>query len=139
MAAGMSASVARLKWIAWVLSGTVWFFWLGFEDRDTRSVLLLAALLLGAGILSLLLRSPAAAERSWLLQGAGYGLLAGLALAPLAVLLILLKIGLHAHPIPDFQPSEIQNLLSRIPGWAFSGLLLGSGLGLLAQLERGHR
>jgi hypothetical protein len=58
------------------------------------------------------------------------GLLAGLAVAPLASFLMVFKTGLHGHGFPDFTPEQIVAVLHRTPIFASSGFFLGLGSGL---------
>jgi hypothetical protein len=58
------------------------------------------------------------------------GTLAGLMVAPLALLLMAFKTGLHGHGTPDFTPAQVQAVLLYSPAWGGSGLLLGLGSGL---------
>jgi hypothetical protein len=55
------------------------------------------------------------------------GFLAGLAVAPLGVGLMLFKTGLHGHSTPDFSPLQAAEVLQRTPYFGLSGLLLGLG------------
>jgi hypothetical protein len=61
------------------------------------------------------------------LAGAAAGALAG----PIEAVLILLKVGLHAHPVPDFSTADVVAVLSRIPIWTAAGGLLGAGAALV--------
>ena len=74
-------------------------------------------------------RSPA---RPWLflLQYLSAGLLAGLAVGPLASFFMIFKTGLHGHGAPDFTPQQMAAVLLRTPIFGISGLLLGLGSGL---------
>ena len=62
----------------------------------------------------------------YILVGTG----AGLILAPLAILLMAMKSGIHGHGIPDFSVRQMQDILSRIPYFILSGFLVGVGSGL---------
>jgi hypothetical protein len=61
----------------------------------------------------------------------GVGLLTGTLVAPVAVLLILIKISLHSHGTPDFTSGDIGAVMNRTPVWALAGVLSGEALGLL--------
>ena len=58
------------------------------------------------------------------------GILVGLAIAPLTILLMAIKTGIHAHPIPDYSYEQIFTVISRIPVWVISGLLIVFGIGI---------
>jgi hypothetical protein len=134
---------ARSPVLRWL--GILWFasalIWLSMEDRHLLTVIVLGtggALLLvstqtlrliGGRALRLAVAMPAA-----VLYGAGVGL--GTAL--LSALLMLLKVGMHAHAIPDYTPMQIIGVLERAPIWALAGALLAIGL-LLAHLAIGSK
>jgi hypothetical protein len=66
------------------------------------------------------------------------GLLAGLAVTPLAFFLMVFKTGLHSHGIPDFTYEQAVEVLHRTPFLALSGLFLGLGSGF-AILSTSHK
>ncbi len=57
--------------------------------------------------------------------------LAGALLGPLAALLMLLKIGLHAHALPDYEAADVLAMLAWTPLAAAAGALFGLGLGMI--------
>lgn len=67
----------------------------------------------------------------WLAALSLFGLAAGLGSGLLALLLMAVKTGLHAHG-PEFSAGEIAWVLRSTPAWAAAGVLGGAGLGLLA-------
>lgn len=67
----------------------------------------------------------------WLAALSLFGLAAGLGTGLLALLLMAVKTGLHAHG-PEFSAGEIAWVLHSTPAWAAAGVLGGAGLGLLA-------
>lgn len=133
---------------AWLVAGTIWFVWLGVEDRGPGGPLLVAGSGAMAAGLSLLRRWRAVGKASrtlavrlpkgmpiderivWLWQAALTGLAAGAAAAPLGALLMLVKISLHAHPVPDFTLADILAGLQATPAWTLAGLCAGGALGL---------
>jgi len=135
---------------AWALAGLLWFFWLGAEDGSADGPLLVAAAACLALGLTLLRRwrsrrggadiGAAVAyglfgrrldpRAVWLAQSSVCGFGSGLAVGPLAALLMLVKVSLHGHPAPDFSGGEIAGVLMRTPAWALAGLCLGASLGL---------
>ncbi len=114
--------------------GIILFIWLPFEDITERWVILF----------SLALCTWAAARLSFLYQArARYflplqvltGALAGLAISPLALLLMAFKSGIHGHGVPDFTPQQVVDVLRRTPYWGSAGFLFGLG-GALWRLVR---
>jgi hypothetical protein len=76
------------------------------------------------------------AHRRYLRRPDPIGLLAattlgGALLGPLAVVLMSMKIALHAHPLPDFQAADAQAAVQWTPIGAGLGLMLGAGVWLL--------
>lgn len=119
-----------------VLLGFGLLVWLTIEDQNTLSVIIFAGAIcawLGARILIF----PPASRKQLIVRHILAGLGAGLLLAPIAVLLMALKTGIHGHGTPDFTVAQIQSVLSRTPYFALSGFLLGLGSGLwrLARIE----
>lgn len=128
-----------LRRLTWLLFGGLWFLWLGFEDRSTLPVLLLAGVL-GAGLyLEGWTRwaREARGTKRWL-RTTALGLAVGAAIAPLAGLFILVKVSLHSHARPDFTLEQVMQTLGRTPAWAAAGFLVGSALGLVTG-EAGER
>jgi hypothetical protein len=66
----------------------------------------------------------------WLLLLALLGFVAGAATAALALLLMAVKTGLHAHG-PEYSAAELAWVAGSIPLWAVAGLLAGVGLALV--------
>jgi hypothetical protein len=131
--------VARFRFdalnrLAWILTGLLGVAWIGFEDRGLAGVTLLAWMISISALLTARARRSRrepilrpAGLRWWLLAGAAAGALAG----PVEALLILLKVGLHAHPVPDFATADVVAVLARIPIWTAAGALLGAGAALM--------
>ena len=115
--------------LAGLVIGASIFIWVPFEDLSIQWVLLLSVAICGWFAIRILLNHS---TRNWLtvVRHSLVGGLAGLAVAPLAFLLIILKNGLHAHHVPDFTVDQIQALFSLVPYLSISGLLLGFGYGL---------
>jgi hypothetical protein len=123
--------------IAWAIAGVAWFLWVGAEDAGPAGPVAVSALLAAAWGMSVVMGKEGeeeaknvAARRLLLL-----GLAAGAAVGPLAALLMLLKVSIHAHPVPDFAPSDLRAAIGRTPLWAGVGLLLGAA-GALVQAAR---
>ena len=119
----------KLSALAW---GILVLFWLPVEDLDLRWVILFAAALcaLAAVRFSLPTTTAGQVSRPWWTAPLT-GALAGACVAPLAVLLMVIKTGLHGHTSPDFTPDQVISVLYRAPYWAAGGLLVGLGFALL--------
>jgi len=121
-----------LRRVAWGLAGLLMFFWIAYEDQGLTALSFVAAAIAFASGLTVLNRWVGGVKllrRKWLLHTAGVGLIAGAAVGPLTALLILVKLGLHAHPDADFGPDQFIMALSRTPYWAGLGALIGLALG----------
>jgi hypothetical protein len=124
-----------------VLLGIALFIWLPFEDTRLNLVLLFSAALVLLFLSRYLLSKHAAHWLAAISQpGSGslpgvvfyalFGLVAGLAVTPGAILLMVFKIGVHSHPVPDFSIDQVMWVIQRTPAWGLGGLLLGLGIGL---------
>ncbi len=125
--------------IAWGLAGLLWFFWIAYEDQGLVALSFVAAAIAFAAGLTVLNRWAAGEmlpRRRWLLHSGSVGLVAGAAIGPLTALLMLVKLGLHAHPDPDFGPEQFMMALSRTFYWAGLGTLIGLALGIAVRETR---
>ena len=107
--------------------------WIALEG-DLSRVMLLALLLALAGLGTTAEKVAGGRTLSrpqWLLFAGLWGLLLGGGSALLALLLMAVKTGLHAHG-PEFSTAEIAWLLSQLPWWATGGMLAGFGIALIA-------
>lgn len=134
-----ATGLPRLRRLAWTMVGLSSFLWIGYEDRGTTAVLLLAAAWCTAVALQLLGgwltgATPSAAQR--LLRFAAGGLAAGLGVGPASALLMLVKLSLHAHPTLDFSLAQILDSLRSTPLRAAQGAALGMAVGGLGLLSR---
>jgi hypothetical protein len=82
------------------------------------------AALLGAG-LGLTLIQRVARGPLWPVVA---GVLSGTAVPLIAVVLMLVKVSLHAHSNPDFGLADVERAFSLTPVWALAGLLAGASL-----------
>ena len=121
----LSTTPRWMRLLALVL-GIALLLWFPIEDVSQLSVVLFAALISAwLALRSLLPVQPGG--RYYLVRYLLVGALAGLAVIPLALLLMALKTGLHSHSAPDFTYEQMQVLLFRTPLWVIVGLLLGLG------------
>jgi peptidoglycan biosynthesis protein MviN/MurJ (putative lipid II flippase) len=116
--------------LLWAVAGGAWLVWLGYEDRSTTPVIILASLIAVATSMTWLDRwGHKAGGAIWI--GAAIGALVGRSVPLLASLLILVKISLHAHTPLDFSQSDIQQVLGRWLVWMVAGSLAGVGWTLI--------
>jgi hypothetical protein len=129
--------IPDLRWVArfaWALTAPAWFVWLAYEDRNLGTVMGLSAAMCVAFALTGVARwrgGKLTDRRRCLLESMGIGLLAGALVAPVAVVLILVKISLHSHGTPDFTSADVGAVMNRAPVWALAGVLSGEALGLI--------
>lgn len=112
-----------------LLLGVVILLWISFEDRSESVVLLLSAAICAWWAVRLLVGRPSG-RNIVLIRHIIVWTLAGLAIAPLAILLMAFKSGIHGHGTPDFTVRQIQSVLLGTPFLAVGGLLLGVGSAL---------
>lgn len=132
-------SLTRVRRAAWGLAGLLWFFWIAYEDRGLETLSFVAAAIAFAAGLTALNRwigSEKLSRRTWLMRTASVGLAAGAAVGPLTALLMLIKLGLHAHPEADFGPDQFILALTRTIYWAGLGALIGLALGITVREPR---
>ncbi len=115
----------RLRFGAFA-SGAIFFLWLPFEDTSLTWLLALSLAVSTLLATSILLTRKAAAWSGYCLAGC----LGGLAVTPIALLLMTLKTSLHAHLSPDFSIEQISLLLMTTPVWILVGALVGCGIGV---------
>ncbi len=122
----------RILRLGGILLGVVALLWLSFEGRDERQAILLAALLSTLGAIATGLRFGGRLRGYWLvILGAVFGFLVPL----LAVLLMVIKTGLHGHGVPDFTLAQITAVLRLIPVWSGVGVLVGGAAALFEHIR----
>jgi hypothetical protein len=132
--------IPDLRWVvrfAWAFAVPAWFVWLAYEDRDLSTLMGLSAVICVAFALTGVARwrgRRLTDRRRWLLESMGFGLLTGALVAPVAVILMLVKISLHSHGMPDFSSADIGAVVNRTPIWAMAGVLSGEALGLIGAI-----
>lgn len=109
--------------------GVSLILWLPLEDVSERGVVLFASLICSWWAVRLLF-GVYPGVKWFVLRHLFSGVSAGLAVSPVALLLIAFKTGLHGHGTSDFTPEQVQYVLLRAPIWAASGLLISLGLAL---------
>jgi hypothetical protein len=125
-------SPGRPTWLRFsaFLLGAVILVWLTIEETREFGVLVISGLICTWGAAYFLYRTKLG-RRQMVLWHVAVGGMAGLLLAPLAILLMALKSGIHGHGTPDFTPGQLQAILSRARIYILAGILIGAGSGLL--------
>ena len=124
-----SSSIPLWLRLAGLLIAVSLFIWIPFEDLGLQWVLILSAAICAWCAVRFLVNRVVSGWQM-VVSHALAGCLAGLAVAPLAALLMLLKSGLHGHGAPDFTVDQIQTIFGLAPYLSLSGLLIGFGFGL---------
>jgi hypothetical protein len=125
----------RSSRIAALVTGAGILIWLSFEDRDDRSALFFALLICSLAGVFLFQRVSSGAAPPFLVFLLVGGV-CGLAVPIAAVLLMVLKTGLHSHTAPDYTLADLLSVLLRTPLWAAVGLLSGLSAGLWQNYRR---
>ncbi len=113
--------------ISAIITAIALLFWTPVESVERTSVLLFSAVICVLAALGFLRRSS---DRYSFWHSVLTGSAGGLAVSPIASVLMLFKIGLHGHAVPDFSFSDILATLRLTPFWGIGGLLIGLGFGL---------
>lgn len=120
----------RLAWIGWAL---LLLAWMPLEDTHPRGAVMIAAVFTSL----VMVRTGARlyeAQRPGL--SALLGCAAGMLTTPFTLFLMVLKSGLHAHPIPEFPIAQFLWVIVRTPIWIVAGGLAGLAVSLLAAARR---
>jgi hypothetical protein len=130
-----------------IARGRVWFrlialflgfgilVWLPVEDQSELGVLIASGAICTWIAARLLITAPQE-DLQLILRHALVGSGAGLILAPIAIILMAVKSGIHGHGTPDFSVGQMQSVLSRIPFFVLSGFLIGLGSGIFRLAKR---
>lgn len=123
--------------LAAIALGLAFLLWLPFEDVDLNYVYFFALAISSWWGVRLLISVPPDPKSS-LARHLLVGLLAGLAVTPLALGLMAFKTGIHGHGAADFTPAQISAVIHRTLVWIGGGVLisLGSALWRLAGEDR---
>jgi hypothetical protein len=123
-----SNALRRLRIFALILGASI-FLWLPFEDTSRYWVILFAILICCWGSARFLV-AYSGSSRFGLWIYPLCGALGGAAVTPTAIVLMIVKNGLHAHGPPDFTLDHIVSVILRTPVWLVGGSLIGTGIGL---------
>jgi len=115
-------------------TGIIILLWLPIEDQGTNGATALAVCAAVFASLRAGVRVPPG-QRVLLV---GVGMAAGMAVAPLAAGLMVIKLGIHAHTIPDFFVDDFRLVLFRTPAFTIAGLFSGFGWYLLGNDHAGE-
>ena len=127
--------------------GRVWFrltalllgfgvlIWLPVEDQSELGVLIASGAICTWIAARLLITTPQE-DRQLILRHGLVGSGAGLILAPMAIILMAVKSGIHGHGTPDFSIDQIQSVLLRIAYFVLSGFLISLGVGIWRLVKR---
>jgi hypothetical protein len=122
-------AMRQLRLLA-ILLGIILLVWVSIEDQSVTWVVLFAAvicMLAAAWLLASFPRPPTG--KGWLVYPLA-GLLGGAATAPVALLLMAIKTGLHGHTVPDYTLAQMSDVLISFPIWVGAGAFIGLGAGL---------
>lgn len=131
------ASRKRKFWlrITGLILGIVVLVWLPVEERSELGVLIISGVICTWSAIWLL-SNPVQGDKQLIMRHTFVGAVVGLILAPLAILLMAVKSGIHGHGTPDFTVNQLQDVLSRIPYFVLSGFLVGVGSGLWCMTKK---
>lgn len=127
----MKPSSSPPLWIRYyaILLGIIFLVWIPIEDIHEGFVLVLAGAFT-AWLAVLYLNRHRKAHTSFWLRQAAIGVIAGLFVTPISLMLMVFKIGIHGHEVPDFTPQQMARVIELTPVWASAGLLVGLGSSL---------
>jgi predicted permease len=105
------------------MMGFLVLLWLPIEDHNFVAATLLAFAICFIGTVSIVAKRKTISRKfSWM------GFLGGFCVGPVSFMLMVFKIGLHSHKVPDFTIPQLFQLILIAPVWALSGLLVGYGV-----------
>ena len=115
-----------------VLLGIAFLFWVPLEDSSENPAILFAYFFSTWLVAALLIRfkKPTPFTTINIIFA---GILSGATVTPLIHLLMVFKIGLHAHLVPDYSYEQFVSVFNRTPIWFISGFLTGMGFGMIIE------
>jgi hypothetical protein len=133
----LKTTSAQTPWVnrAAIFLGVAILIWMAFENNNVVWTVVFAGCILIVAVAGLFFHRQRAQRGSWWWLPA-MGLAAGMALAPLAILFMAVKTGLHGHAAPDFTYEQILRVLQASPIWAASGLFIGAGIMILILIAK---
>jgi hypothetical protein len=121
-----STQRGKLVFIACGFLGILWLF---FEDNNLNWLKLLSLSFSGLLIIYSIRLPSRPAWFHYLLLGVVFGFLVTLT----ALLMMVLKMGLHTHPLPEYSLEQFKEIVYLTPIWAFSAILIMTGAQLWKQ------
>ncbi len=121
--------------ISGIVLGILILVWLPFEDQNEFGVMVISGMICSWVAVWIFVKTVRN-DKKILLRHSLVGIAAGLAIAPLAIILMAFKGGIHGHGTPDYTVTQMQVVLSRLPYFGISGFLVGFGSGLWRFVKR---
>ena len=113
-----------------ILTGVALLVWVPLEDSSLNLTILFAYFMSTWLVSALFMRFKIPSLFSIINIGFA-GILTGAIITPLTLFLMVLKIGLHAHLVPDYSYEQFISIINRTPIWFISGFLSGMGFGMI--------
>ena len=113
-----------------ILLGIALLFWVPLEDASENPAILFAYFISTwiVGALVIRYKNPTFLT---IINIVFAGILTGAIITPLILLLMVFKVGLHAHLVPDYSFEQFISIINRTPIWFISGFLTGIGVGII--------
>jgi hypothetical protein len=125
-----TAETARQLRLLAILLGIILLVWVSIEDQSVTWAILFAAAICVLAAAELITSSPLPQRaRGWLVYPLA-GVLGGAATAPIALLLMAIKTGIHGYAAPDYTPAQMSAVLAGFPIWVAAGAIIGLGAGI---------
>jgi hypothetical protein len=121
-----------------ILLGLSIFIWLSLENSNENIPVLLALIISSwIAIKNYVRRSKYFSLNFFYILLTGT--LIGAAITPIALLLMAIKTGLHAHPMPDFSYAQIDLVIRRTPLWIIGGFTISLGFAIFQHVNQKTR
>jgi hypothetical protein len=117
-------------WLRWwgILNGAVTFIWLPAEDIRYGFITFLSAI--WCALFGSWLWIRFGGRWGKIYRGLAVGGASGAGFFPIALILAILKAGIHAHGFLDYSNYELEQLLSYTPATVLGGAILGGLIGI---------
>ena len=125
------SQMSGLKWLfaLWGVTAVIW----SILEGDLQRVQLFGSFTTLTGLAYLFQRTMTGrrmARTRWLLTMSLWGLALGVGSVMMALFLMAVKTGLHAHGA-EFSTADIAHVWQQLPLWSLAGMLAGLGIGLI--------
>lgn len=121
--------------ITGLILGIAIFLWLPVEDQNELPVIIFSAIICTWASTKFLV-SQNQNDMQLVVRHTLVGIAGGLAIAPVAMLLMAIKTGIHGHETPDFLIGQMKMVLSRSFYFVISGLLVSLGVAMWRLAKR---